>query len=61
MEITIWHKNGAGTKMTADDFSRIEVDGGIVWNSNSFCKKAFIAKPVLDEVEKKVQKIKEIC
>lgn len=32
MKITIWHKSGAGTEMTADDFAYIEVDGKDVWN-----------------------------
>lgn len=35
MKITIWHKSGAGTELSADDFAYIEVDGKTVWNESA--------------------------
>ena len=43
MRITIWHKSGAGTATTADDFAYIEVDNKTVWNADALKNKELAA------------------
>jgi hypothetical protein len=44
MKITIWHKSGAGTEHTADDFAYIEVDGRTIWNKDAPIKEIKIGR-----------------